>query len=84
MFMKSDNTLWAMGDNGFGQLGDGTSKDRDTPVQVASDVLAVSAGGAHTMFMKSDNTLWAMGDNEYGHLGDGTVQDRDTPVQVIK
>ena len=71
-----------MGTNEYGQLGDGTTTDRLSPVQVANDVTAVSAGYLHTMFLKSDNTLWAMGTNEYGQLGDGTTTDRLSPVQV--
>ena len=55
------NTLWAVGPNEDGQLGDGTTENRSTPVQVASDVTAVSVGSVHTMFLKSDNTLWTVG-----------------------
>ena len=32
--IKSDGTVWAWGDNRFGQLGDGTYKDREKPIQV--------------------------------------------------
>jgi alpha-tubulin suppressor-like RCC1 family protein len=44
---KSDGTLWAWGfNNPFGQLGDGTTADRSTPVQISSlsDVVAVARG----------------------------------------
>ena len=34
--MKSDGTVWAWGNNSIGQLGDGTTTDRYTPVQVAN------------------------------------------------
>ena len=83
LFVKTDGTLWAMGWNYYGQLGDGTRIDRKTPVQVASDVSQVTAGlFAHSLFVKTDGTLWAMGYNESGQLGDGTSTDRITPVQV--
>ena len=32
--LKQDGTVWAWGDNDYGQLGDGTTEDRSTPVQV--------------------------------------------------
>jgi len=71
-----------MGNNNSGQLGDGTYASRVSPVQVASSVIACSAGASHSLFVKSDGTLWAMGDNSYGQLGDGTTTSRYTPVQV--
>ena len=82
--MKSDGTVWAWGANGAGELGDGTTTQRDTPVQVSglSGVLAVAAGFFHSLALKLDGTVWACGDNEAGELGDGTTTTRDTPVQV--
>jgi alpha-tubulin suppressor-like RCC1 family protein len=71
-----------MGYNGYGQLGDGTSEDKYQPVNVASDVVAVTAGGDHSLFLKADGTLWAMGWNGYGPLGDGTTVDKYQPVNV--
>lgn len=82
LFLKDDGTLWGMGANGRGQLGDGTLINRPTPVLVAAGVKAFAAGGAHSLFLKTDNTLWAMGANDKGQLGDGTVLDKSTPVRV--
>ena len=82
LMVKDDGTLWATGSNGKGQLGDGTTTDRLTPVQVATGVTAVAAGNAHSLFLKSDGTLWAMGANGSGQLGDGTTTDRNIPVQI--
>jgi alpha-tubulin suppressor-like RCC1 family protein len=82
-FLTSDSTLWALGSNEFGQLGDGTTIDRLSPVRVMTGVKAMSSGGSHSLFLKTDGTLWACGDNYYGQLGDGTTIERHAPVQVM-
>ena len=75
LFLKSDGSLWAMGDNYAGQLGDGTYNQTNLPEQiVASNVTAIAAGAVHSLFLKSDGSLWAMGNNSYGQLGDGTYR----------
>ena len=82
--LKSDGTLWAWGSNSTGQLGDGTTTDRWSPVQEsthANNWVAMAAGAAHTVALKSDGTLWAWGENHYGQLGDGTTTNRSSPVQ---
>ena len=40
-----------MGENLWGQLGDGTTTSRSTPVQVASEVDAIAAGWRHSLFI---------------------------------
>lgn len=88
--LKPDSLVWIWGNNRFGQLGDGTTTDRHTPVQVhgADDVgyltgiIDISGGYYHTVGLKSDSTVWTWGANGYGQLGDGTVAERHTPVQV--
>lgn len=81
--IKTDGTLWTWGSNFYGQLGDGTNTERDTPVKVMDDVTAVSAGENHTAVIKADGTLWTWGKNFHGELGDGTTTDHDTPVKVM-
>jgi alpha-tubulin suppressor-like RCC1 family protein len=92
LFLKSDGSLWAMGDNVAGELGDGTTDSgnyiTNLPEQiVASNVTAIAAGSAHSLFLKSDGSLWAMGDNSYGELGDGTTDDgnyiTNLPEQIV-
>lgn len=80
---KPDATLWSMGINDYGQLGDGTVNDRFSPVQVMSGVKQVATGYFHTLILKSDATLWAVGFNNYGQLGDGTTTTRLTPVKIM-
>jgi alpha-tubulin suppressor-like RCC1 family protein len=81
-FVKTDGTLWAMGNNDYGQLGDGTTTSRSSPVQVAAGVTAVAAGAGHGVFLKADKTVWSMGRNSSGQLNDGTIIDRSNPVQT--
>lgn len=81
MFIKSDGTLWACGNNYYGQLGTGDTTRRYTPVQIMSDVLAVSASYYHTLILKTDHTLWACGYNYSGYLG---VNDTATRVSAPK
>jgi len=82
--LNSDGTLWAWGNNPYGQLGDGTTTDRLTPVPVPglTDVVSVVAGSTCSLALKSDDTLWAWGDNSYGQLGDEAVYVRSTPGQL--
>jgi alpha-tubulin suppressor-like RCC1 family protein len=83
LILKSDSTLWTCGYNYYGQLGDGTTNQRLTPVQVMSSVQSVAAGGYHSLILKGDGTLWVCGDNGSGQLGDGTTNQRLTPVPVM-
>ena len=71
--IKSDGSLWAWGDNKFGQLGDGTTTDSLTPVEIMDDVTAISAGPYFSAAVKSDGSLWAWGNNDRGQIGDGTI-----------
>jgi alpha-tubulin suppressor-like RCC1 family protein len=80
--LRIAGNLFAVGHNGWGQLGDGSKSQRNTPVQIASNVASVSAALNHSLFVKGDNTLWATGNNGDGQLGDGTKIDRTVAVQV--
>ena len=78
--------VWCWGDNRAGQLGDGTTTTRPTPVAVSglgdSVVVAVAAGWGHTCAVTSAGAVLCWGSNADGQLGDGTTTDRLTPVVV--
>jgi alpha-tubulin suppressor-like RCC1 family protein len=84
LFLKSDGSLWAMGWNAHGELGDGTYNNTNRPEQiVASGVTAIAAGESHSLFLKNDGSLWGMGANFTGALGDGTNKATNRPQQIV-
>ena len=80
--IKSDGSLWAWGKNSTGQLGDGTTTDRISPVRIGTGFASVTVGTNHTVAIKTDGSLWAWGNNTYGQLGDGTTTDRISPARI--
>jgi alpha-tubulin suppressor-like RCC1 family protein len=83
--LKADGSVWAWGSNEWGELGDGSTTNRLTEVQVVnlSGVVAIAAGFFHGLALKADGSVWAWGDNHFGALGDDTTTNQLTPVQVV-
>jgi alpha-tubulin suppressor-like RCC1 family protein/protocatechuate 3,4-dioxygenase beta subunit len=84
LVVKLDGTVYAWGSNYYGQLGDGSTSNRNSPVRVSglTDVIAVAGGERHSLALKSDGTVYAWGENIMGQLGDGTTSRRLTPVKT--
>jgi alpha-tubulin suppressor-like RCC1 family protein len=83
----------AWGHNAFGQLGDGTTTDAESPTapSASANWKQISGGAIHTIALRTDGTVWAWGDNKEGQFGNGTTCDSPTtgancgsatPVQV--
>ena len=85
--LKQDGAVWSWGLNAQGQLGDGTTTNRSTPVQVVgpagvgtlSGIASVVGGDYDTVAARSDGTVQAWG---LGPLGDTSENQSTTPVQV--
>jgi alpha-tubulin suppressor-like RCC1 family protein len=84
LVLKADGRVWSFGQNTYGQLGDNSTTQRTSPVQLATltDVVAIAAGGVHSLALKSDGSVWSWGRNNYGQLGDATTVNKSAPVQV--
>jgi alpha-tubulin suppressor-like RCC1 family protein len=82
--LLSDGSAMCWGANDSGQLGDSTTTERHTPVQVSTltNAVAIDAGSNHNCALRSDGSAWCWGSNGNGRLGDGTILDRSTPVAV--
>ncbi|MEX1254421.1 MAG: flexitail domain-containing putative surface protein [Dehalococcoidia bacterium] len=84
--LTSAGGVQCWGLNDFGALGDGTTSQRTTPVNVsglASGAAAVEAGRWHTCARMAAGGVKCWGWNIAGQLGDGTNATRLTPVDVI-
>ena len=84
VILKSDGTVWSVGADNYGQLGDdSTAATKKSPVQVSglTGVVAVAAGENHSMAITSTGALYLWGRNDYGQIGDASTTDRKTPVQ---
>ena len=87
--LASDGTVYGWGSNGNGQLGDGSTTHRHTPVALdmtgvlsGKTITAIEAGQAGALALASNGRIYAWGYNAYGQLGDGTTTQRTTPVAV--
>ena len=85
--VKTDGTVWCWGLNDRGQLGDNTTNESSTPVQVKgpggtgtlTTVTEITAGLQHSCAVKTDGTVWCWGLNDKGQLGDNTTTDSIHP-----
>jgi alpha-tubulin suppressor-like RCC1 family protein len=91
MALRSDGTVWTWGFNTYGQLGNNTTTNSPTPVQVLGAngmghigaVTAIAAGNGSDLALQSDGAVWAWGYNGDGELGNNTTTNSLTPVQVL-
>ena len=81
--ITKDGSLYMWGDNYWGELGDGTTEDRHTPVKVMDNVVSVSLGGDRSGAITKDGSLYMWGRNEFGELGDGTTENKHAPVKIM-
>jgi alpha-tubulin suppressor-like RCC1 family protein len=89
--VDANGAVWAWGSNSNGQLGDNSTTDSTSPVQVKglsgvgniSGVTNVAAGAFYSLALMSNGTVAGWGQNAAGQLGNGSNTDSAVPVSVI-
>ncbi len=85
--LASEHNVYAWGDNTYGQLGDGTTTQRNSPTQVTNLGNGASqlASNNYTGYaLKADGSVYAWGRNDHGQLGNGShdTSAHSTPAQI--
>ncbi len=73
---------WGLNDKG--QLGDGTTTNRDTatPIPSMTDVKQIASGKSHACALKNNGEVYCWGDNSLGQLGIGSTESSSQPKKV--
>ncbi len=82
--IKADNSVWAIGDNEDGQLGDGTNITRSYFIDSNMKAVSVTCENCNTAVTKKDGSVWTVGYARYGRFDDSTCDRRYSWIQVKK
>ncbi len=78
--------IYCWGRNQYGQIGDGTTADRNKPVKITVPGTVASFGirmaADHSCVLESNGSLACWGRNGAGEVGDGTIVDKNVPTQL--
>jgi alpha-tubulin suppressor-like RCC1 family protein len=88
--VRADGSVWAWGDNTYGELGTNSTTSSTSPVHVLgsggtgtlSGVTAVAAGNSFSLALTSGGNVYAWGYNGDGQLGNNTKTESNVPVEV--
>lgn len=84
-YIKGDGSLWGMGINSYGQLGNGNSEDLNIPIKILEGVKSVSASSESTFALRENGSVWSWGHNKNALLGQADKQSEIimTPTQIL-
>ncbi|MEN6461550.1 MAG: fibronectin type III domain-containing protein [Syntrophomonas sp.] len=85
LMIGDDGSVWAWGQNEYGQLGIGNNTEQLIPVKIngLSNIIAVAAGDNHSIALDSSGNVWAWGKNNLYQLGNGVTANSNIPVKII-
>ena len=86
--IKTDGTLWAWGNNEYGELGNNSTIESHIPIQIGTDnkwkSVSCFAESLFSIALKTDGTIWGWGHNSWGQLATVfTGNDFLVPYQII-
>ena len=99
ILLKSDGTVYTWGQNFYGALGNGTTKESHVPVEVSrgaysgttylgdnssNKIISVAMGRFHSIALAEDGTVFTWGLNSDGELGNSTTTNSSIPIKVLK
>ncbi len=82
MVVKEDGSLWGFGENNYGQLGTGDTKDVLAPFKITDGVDTVALGEWHALILKKTGDLYAIGYGAYGALGTNAITTVMVPTKI--
>jgi alpha-tubulin suppressor-like RCC1 family protein len=87
LILLMDGSVYACGDNTYGQLGTGNTVSSNTPVRITSTIgslkiAAVACGRYHSLFLTDIGTVYACGRNDQAQLGRGNTTASLTVEQI--
>ena len=90
--LKNDGTVWTWGASPYGELGNGTTANSSTPVEVVTgasgcatylcNIISIAGGGGHVVALDANGAVWAWGRNNAGQLGNNSISNSTSPVAV--
>jgi len=84
--ITTSGKLFVAGNNNDGQLGDGTTIQKETPFEIeitGETIKSISLGAWNTGIVTNSGRLYMIGDGSEGQLGDGTYLRKSTPVEIL-
>jgi alpha-tubulin suppressor-like RCC1 family protein len=83
LVLRPSGELWAWGDGGEGQIGNGGNSAVEDPVQLSlPPLIAIAAGGRNSLAVTEAGQVYAWGASDEGQIGDGTTELKSVPIQV--
>lgn len=88
--LSSKGRVFTWGRNNLGQLGDGSTNNRNLPVEITNKfnieesdkIIKVSPGSQHNAALSLSGKVYTWGANGIGQLGNNSTINRNTPVEI--